>query len=65
MLSTLFCFSELFFLVEWCGEDVCDVIPAKDVVAASVENLQKGDKCRAYFKGKEYDAKVIDLGNLI
>ena len=63
MLSTLFCFSELFLLVVWC-DDVCDVIPAKDVVAASVDNLWKGDKCWAFFKCKEYEAEVIDLGNL-
>ena len=53
-------------MVKWCdGEDLCDVLSSKDILLANesdILHIIPGTKCKAKFKGNEYDVEILASG---
>ena len=50
----------------WLGEDLYDVVPARDIVPSEeivdVLEMKPEDICRILYQGKFYKAKVLKIG---
>ena len=57
---------DLYFLIKWLDEEeLMDVLPARDIMpidGSDVFELNPGDECKAAFKGHNYEAEVLAVG---